>query len=859
MFLSEQERKEAWEALKETPLAKIWPELENTFLSLTEKVDLATGQFVFREGDPPRDFYIVGSGLLRQSLRQRDDGLHRDLGPGDTFGQAALYLKEQQTAVLALRPSTVYRLRPLDLRTALERNEKLYEHVLREKLMARLRPFPLLRSLADSQLRWLAFVTDEIGVSQGADVPQAEKPGLWLIERGQVAVTGPAAQGHRGWRLTAGNFFLSAGPNRQRGAACVAQTATATVNSQLLYVPMAFFNAFAREFPDVDMLSQRPLDIPHVLAGVGPLRPLTEEHRLHLAHFCGWRFVPAGQNITSQGQPGYSLVMLRDGAALITALDDRGRHRPRNQLVAPTWYGETSLQHGRAHDVTVRAVPSIRGPGLPPLNGADVLSLDRRDLQVAFRERPDLWTPSTTLVRGFEKIKQAKLPFPWIQDGEVLHWRSRTHWLWLVIPELGVVGVFLLLLLLTLLAPDNLANGFQVVTLLVTGLVLVPLALIIAYNYYDDYYAITNRRVTRRDHQLIFYEARTESPIETIQDITSDAGFWGRVFDYGDVVIRSAARVGAIRFDRVPAPDRVRERILQEKSEAAAAIRGLQHERLRRNVIEGLRLTVSIPEETPALGEVAQRSGPLSWWDRLRLRLGLGVRHPVVAPMAGRPTPAWLANFMKRFPERWRKIVLGRERALTPLKENEFLWRKHWVQLLRQAGPPFGILLLWITIGLLIANLRVNIAGLSGPALGLPWTFILCILLFWVWWEYEDYRNDIYIVTDDKIIDIEATPLWLAMRRREGGLDRVQNVLATQVGIWQNLLNYGNVDIKTAATGEGYSFLKVSNPRLVQSIVFQKLDAFRARQSERQIQDRQREIIDGLDVYNELKEEGFKI
>jgi uncharacterized membrane protein YdbT with pleckstrin-like domain len=135
----------------------------------------------------------------------------------------------------------------------------------------------------------------------------------------------------------------------------------------------------------------------------------------------------------------------------------------------------------------------------------------------------------------------------------------------------------------------------------------------------------------------------------------------------------------------------------------------------------------------------------------------------------------------------------------------------------------------------------------------------LFCLLFWVWWEFEDYRNDIYIVTDEKIIDIEATPLWLSMRRREGGLDRVQNVLATQVGIWQNLLNYGNVDIKTAATDEGYTFLKIPNPRLVQDIVFQKLDSFRARQAERLIRDRQREMIEGLNVYNELKDEGFKV
>jgi CRP-like cAMP-binding protein len=858
--LSEQERKEAWEALKNTPLAKVWPELQTVYLSFTEKISLAPGQVVFQQGDPPQDFYIVGSGLLRQTLRRNGDAwLQRDLGPADIFGQGALYLKEQQTEVRAVRASVIYRMRPTDLRAALERNEKLYEHVLRDKQIVRLRPLPLLRSLSDGQLRWVTALTEEVEVAQDADVPMAGKAGLWMVERGQIEVTGPAAQGRQNWRLTAGNFFLSGGPAVRHGANCIAQTAKARVATQLFYISIEGFNALAQAFPDFASLSQRPLAISPILAGVGPLKGISDDHRQHLAQFCAWRFVPAGHNITSQGLPGYTLVILRQGLALITALDDRGRPRPRHQLQAPTWYGETSMLHGKEHDASVRAIAPPQDAGPPSLNGTDVLTLDRRDLQVAFRERPDLWTPDTTLVKGFEQIKQQKQPYPWMQEGELLRFRSRPHWLWLVMPELGALSVFLFLLLITLIAPGNLANGLQLFTTIVTGLLLVPLALIIAYNYYDDYYAVTSRRVTRRDHQLIFYEARTESPIESVQDITWDAGFWGRVFNYGDVIIRSAARIGAVRFERVPSPDVVRERILQEKIEAAAAVRGQRRERLRRDVITGLRLTVPIPEESPALGEAAKQAAPLSGWERLRFRLGLGVRRPVVAPISGRPKPAWLVNLMKNFPERWGQVVLGKSREMVPLKENEFLWRKHWVVLLRQAGPPFGILWLWIAIGLLIANLKVNIIGFSGAALGLPWMLILCCLLFWVWWEYEDYRNDIYIVTDDQIIDIEATPLWLAMRRREGGLDRVQNVLAVQVGVWQNILNYGNVDIKTAATDEGYTFVKVGNPRLVQAIVFQKLDAFRTRQAERQIRDRQQEMIEGLGVYNELKDEGFKV
>ncbi len=106
---------------------------------------------------------------------------------------------------------------------------------------------------------------------------------------------------------------------------------------------------------------------------------------------------------------------------------------------------------------------------------------------------------------------------------------------------------------------------------------------------------------------------------------------------------------------------------------------------------------------------------------------------------------------------------------------------------------------------------------------------LLISALAWFFWNYIDYRNDIYVVTDDRIMDIEMKPLGLFAKRREGGLDRVQNVVYVQNGLVANILNYGDVIISTAAADEGYTFLMVPNPKLVQATVFQKLDAFRGR------------------------------
>jgi CRP-like cAMP-binding protein/membrane protein YdbS with pleckstrin-like domain len=854
-MLTDAECQQTWDELKDTALVKAWPDFQHGFLPRLVRVAKAPGEWVFREGDRPSDFYIVGSGSLQETVsREGRPWLRRSLGLGGFTGQQALYFNQSQSEVRATSPSILYRMQPSDLRMAMERSTTLHEMLLREETTSRLRRQPLLRSLTDDEIRAVAWWYEEQELAEGAPVPLADKPGLWIIDWGQIEVTGSAALGRAVRRLSTGCFFFSPGREGRAGATLVAATATARLKTHLYQLPAGSIDAMVAVLPDMARLLRKPPDLAQSFGSVTWLNDLTDEQRQHLAEFSGWFFVPSGQNITTQGQPGYGLVMIRDGAALVTSLDDRGRSRPRNYLHAPASYGETSLLQGKEHDATARAVRSPAASDGSTLEGTDIVILDRRDLQIAFSDRPELWGPDASLVTRFKQIKEQTRPYDWMQEGERLHWRGRSHWLWLLMPELSVLSVLLVLVSLTLItmgSSPELGATVGLFTLLITCLILIPVAVLIAYNYLDDYYAVTNRRVTRRDHLILVFESRIESPLEMVQDVTFDAGFWGRLLDYGDVTIRSAAKIGAIRFQRVPEPDKVRQIIREEKAEASAGARGQQHERLRRDVMAGLHLALAIPEPGRALGDKAQPPARRSWRARLRPS-----PHPAVVPGGRTGTSPLLTHLAAKFPERWRKVLIGNAPQEIQIKAGEFLWRKHPIQLAFQAGPPLVIALLWSAIGLLIFTTDLSGLGINPAAVDLPWGLVSAVLLGWIWWEYEDYRNDIYIVTDDRIIDIEATPLWLSMKRREGGLDRVQNVGITQKGLIQNILNYGNVEIQTAATDEGYNFLLVSNPKLVQAIIFQKLDAFKGRQAERQMRDRQREMIEGLDVYHELRREG---
>ncbi len=847
-MLTEAQKKEAWEALKDTPLSKVWKELETNYLSRLERVEIQPGQLVAAEGDPVSAFTIVGSGELQGILRHgKRTWFQWKLKPGDCFGQATLYLNLPQFEVRALTRAVLYRLQPFELRGAIERNEKLQEFLLHQDLAGRLRRLPLLRTLDDATIRQIADLIREVEVAANSEVNLTAEPGLFVIEWGQVTVDGPVAQNRPGWRLTAGNFFITPGDERRLGKNCVANRAVARYKSRLFFFPADLFNALARKFGDVHSLVREPLNIAHYLDNVDPLRNLPQEARRHLAQFCGWMFVPAGQNITTEGQPGHELVILRQGAAIILAVDERGRPRPRNLLRAPAAYGETSLTAGREHDATVRAVSSAETTEQPRLAGTDILVLDRRDLNVAYEEDPQQWQSYRALLHRPIEKKLERREFDWLQEGEKVEWRGRSHWLWLARPLASLFLVFLLLVLLALLVPPNMRNEVSVVVLIAFAFLFLPAGAFIVYNYYDDYYVVTNRRVTRRDRLLLFYEGRVETPLEMIQDVTYDADFWGRLFDYGDLNIRSAARVGSVKFEHVPHPDSVRAVIQRERAEATAGARGRQHEELRKAVMTGLQLALPIPPIGRALGDAEATPAQRRWFDRFRRKRR---PRPATLPAMKGTLPGPFVRLANRMPERWRRLLIGEPAQAIALKEGEYLWRKHPIQLIIQAGRPLVLLLIWSVVGWMLFRTEF---GANQIALHLPWWVIFFFFVGWILWEFADYRNDLYILRDDRIINIEATPFWLSIKRREGTLDRVQNVQTRQEGFWKNLLDYGDVEILTAATDEGFNFHNVAKPSFVQATIFQKLDAFRFRQAERQIRERQRDIVEGLNVYHELR------
>ena len=96
-------------------------------------------------------------------------------------------------------------------------------------------------------------------------------------------------------------------------------------------------------------------------------------------------------------------------------------------------------------------------------------------------------------------------------------------------------------------------------------------------------------------------------------------------------------------------------------------------------------------------------------------------------------------------------------------------------------------------------------------------TFLLAVWIycFLVW---VDYYFDIWIITSERIINIEQKGLFVR-RMSSAKYDRIQDVTAEVTGFLQTVINFGDVRIQTAGESENIVFRRISNPYEIKNLV----------------------------------------
>jgi hypothetical protein len=118
----------------------------------------------------------------------------------------------------------------------------------------------------------------------------------------------------------------------------------------------------------------------------------------------------------------------------------------------------------------------------------------------------------------------------------------------------------------------------------------------------------------------------------------------------------------------------------------------------------------------------------------------------------------------------------------------------------------------------------VRTPPLDTTMLVLP-TLLIPIIFWWIY-QYLDWRNDIFVVTPDQILDIDKKPFGTETRRA-APLENILSTEAERVGLAGYLLNFGTVYITIG--GASLDFQDIRDPSLVQADIDRRRETRAAR------------------------------
>jgi uncharacterized membrane protein YdbT with pleckstrin-like domain len=533
------------------------------------------------------------------------------------------------------------------------------------------------------------------------------------------------------------------------------------------------------------------------------LRRISDIAELHVA--------APGTPLTYQAGLGAVFFLIEEGECVIRRIDEQGRQRPVGTLGSGDSFGVASLFLGERRDVTVVAVTEVR-----------YWTIHRDDFQELLADEPQLEQQLNIPPSVRERLRAPR--YPWQEPGETVIYHNRRHWIFFVramgFPTVILIAYLGFLSFLTLYMP------LPVVPLIAPALIIY--AITFAWHWIDwrnDYFAITTHRFTHREQVALIYESRREAPLDRVQNIHIERDLLGHLLGYGELTIQTAAEVGEIHFHTVPDPEAMREAIWTEINRAQSMRQAVERYRIH----EALASQLDI-EEVPPLEIAPGEEAPP------------GLTETPAAPVV---TPGLFSRIL---------IWLAQTELIPPSRlerQGQVIWRKHWLFLIVHTLPPLLMTLFFGTLMLL---------GFQGiPALLVEWIpYYVPITLFltvigtgWLWWEFADWENDLYILTEDRIIDLEREPLFFGERRRDASLGMIQNVSLQIPHFIAATFNYGNVLVQTAGAGD-FTFDRVGSPRAVQAEIFQRMQAYREVQLEREASRRRAEMAEWFSVYNEL-------
>ncbi len=524
-----------------------------------------------------------------------------------------------------------------------------------------------------------------------------------------------------------------------------------------------------------------------------------------------------GALVYRQGERGDRYFIVHRGSLRATRLDPAGEVVEVRRLGPGDAVGETSLLLGDVRDVTLEVVERSL-----------LLYIEREAFERFLEQHP---RAERALRMRPDVAERRRYPrYSWMEEDEFPVKVVRKHPAILALrlaPSAFLLGLSTLgiALAITWMLNEH-SNSWIGLPLLVFAGPLAMGAFLLAFfryvDWWNDLYIVTNRRVAHRERTGLLglgKESLSAAPLSAVQDVNiTRVGALASIFDFGDLTVETAGGGGKVEFFSIPHPAEVQQAILQQQTRAQALARLQQREKIRQIMYRHF----GEEPEKPAQEQPAEPSKGEQARDRLRGCLLL---------------PLNIVRYF--FPPLWER------------KDDVITWRKHWVELLRTGGPALLVMFLaCLLFTAIAATARKSYDLLLSSAVA--FVIALAIAVPWFLWKFEDWRNDYYQVTANRIIHVERKPFYIRHERREASLESVTNVQAKRT-FWGRFLRYGDVIVETRAPEGAFHFRAVSRPEAVQQEIFAHMAAFNRRRQQLEAERRRTEMVDWFITYDELR------
>jgi len=535
---------------------------------------------------------------------------------------------------------------------------------------------------------------------------------------------------------------------------------------------------------------------------------LTDEELQRVASIVKRVRYPRGYYLCRQGEPCSSFYILNSGEAIVRSMDNFGVVKPVEYLRPGRTLGLNLFLSGKPWRATVETTTDV-----------ELLRIDADDFELVLSDFPamldrirvDLDIPPVPLARHFT----------WQEPGERTIWFNRRHKCFLLSKLASpILSALFLITGFLLLYKDPYPRSAILVVFVAFSAVVVLWAFWEWLDWANDHFIVTSRRVIHTEWGLLGRRERSEASLDKIQNLNVViSGVTAKALGFGNLIITTASASGGIVFDRIPEPEKVRGIIFQQVDRSKAWSKTTQQDEIREHLARRL-----------GLGH-----------DGAPGRIILRPEETATSPPEGRGSIlgrilGWRSSFAVRIE-----------------KEGNVIWRRHWLALIRELSKSFIVmlglvLLLFVPIPQIpfIGEIPANPYSLALYVLGI-------IVLAWMSYQYVDWKNDLYMITPDRIVDMERSPFRLHDTRREASLANIQNVRASRPGLLATIFNYGKVVIETAGQTGSFEFIDVADPPGVQRDIFEYVERYRARQQELEGRRRRDEMEDWIDAYHSLR------